>query len=143
MNLTTLRHLIAQRESETLELKRSTSELPRAGETLCAFLNGEGGHVVIGVVPDGKIVGQQVADSTLRDIAAMLGRFEPPARIEMLDPSGRCSDPPVPSEVRAPESQNRSNVPHVRAVVAPAGVATNEQRRHHGTSRDRQRTSDG
>jgi ATP-dependent DNA helicase RecG len=81
--LATLQSLIAQGESETVELKRSTAELRRTGETLCAFLNGEGGHVLIGVAPDGKVVGQQVADTTLRDIAAMLGRFEPPARIEM------------------------------------------------------------
>lgn len=39
--------------------------------------------MLIGVAPDGKIVGQQVADVTLRDIAATLGRFEPSARIEM------------------------------------------------------------
>jgi ATP-dependent DNA helicase RecG len=81
--LATLKSLIAQGESEALEFKRSTAELRRAGETLCAFLNGEGGQVLIGVAPNGKIVGQQVADVTLRDIAATLGRFEPSARIEM------------------------------------------------------------
>lgn len=79
-----LSQLIAQGESETLEFKRSTAEMKRAGETLCAFLNGEGGKVLIGVAPDGKLVGQDVADITLRDIAAMLGRFEPPARVEMI-----------------------------------------------------------
>lgn len=83
MKLADLEQLIAGGESETLELKRSTAELRRAGETLCAFLNGEGGQVVIGVAPDGKINGQQVSDSTLRDVAAMLGRFEPAARVEM------------------------------------------------------------
>ncbi len=71
-----LAQLTAQGESETLEFKRSTAELRRAGETLCAFLNGEGGQVLFGVAPDGKIIGQQVADITLRDIAATLGRFE-------------------------------------------------------------------
>ena len=81
--LAALQSLIAQGESETIEFKRSTAERRRAGETLCAFLNGEGGHVLMGVAPDGKIVGQQVADITLRDIAATLGRFEPSARIEM------------------------------------------------------------
>jgi ATP-dependent DNA helicase RecG len=81
--LDTLRALIAQDESETLELTRSTAELKRIGETLCAFLNGEGGKVLIGVWPDGRLGGQEVADITLRDIAAMLGRFEPPARVEM------------------------------------------------------------
>ena len=78
-----LQTLVAQGESETLEFKRSTAELRRAGETLCAFLNGEGGQVLIGVAPDSKVVGQQVADTTLRDIAATLGRFEPPAHIEI------------------------------------------------------------
>jgi ATP-dependent DNA helicase RecG len=72
-----LTQLIAQGESETLELKRSTAELKRCGETRCAFLNGEGGKVLIGVARDGKLVGQDVADITLREIAAMLGRVEP------------------------------------------------------------------
>ena len=81
--LAALQSIIVQGESETLEFKRSTAELRRAGETLCAFLNGEGGKVLIGVGPDGKLVGQQVADITLRDIAAMFGRFEPSAPIEM------------------------------------------------------------
>jgi ATP-dependent DNA helicase RecG len=81
--LAALQSLVAQGESETLELKRSTAELKRAGETLCAFLNGEGGTVLIGVGPRGRLVGQDVADVTLRDIAAMLGRFEPPARVEV------------------------------------------------------------
>jgi ATP-dependent DNA helicase RecG len=39
--------------------------------------------VLIGVGPDGKLVGQEVTDITLRDIAAMLGRLEPPARVEV------------------------------------------------------------
>ena len=64
-------------ESETLEFKRSTAELRRVGETLCAFLNGNGGMVLIGVRPDGRVEGQEVADITLREVAAMLGRFEP------------------------------------------------------------------
>lgn len=46
----------------------------RAGETLCAFLIGEGRRVLIGVGPDDRIVSRQVADIWLRDIAVMLGR---------------------------------------------------------------------
>jgi len=38
--LAALQSLIAQGESETLELKRPSVELRRAGEALCAFLNG-------------------------------------------------------------------------------------------------------
>jgi len=52
-----LTQLIARGESETLELKHPTAELKRAGETLCAFLNGEGGKVLIGVAPDGRLIG--------------------------------------------------------------------------------------
>lgn len=81
--LATLASIIAQGESETLELKRSTAELRRVGETLCAFLNGDGGQVLVGVGPKGQLVGQQVADITLRDIVATLGRIEPAARIEL------------------------------------------------------------
>lgn len=82
MDLRTVERLIQGGESETLEFKRSTAQLPRAGETLCAFLNGEGGRVVIGVTPEGRIVGQEVADRTQQDIARVLDRFEPPAPVE-------------------------------------------------------------
>ena len=52
---------LAPGESATLEFKRSTAELRRAGETLCGFLNGDGGRVLIGVAPDGKPVGQRAS----------------------------------------------------------------------------------
>ncbi len=80
-------------ESATLEFKKSTGQLNRAGETLCAFLNGDGGTVIVGVTPEGRIVGQEVTDRTRREIGAMLGRFEPPPLVEVeyvdLPESGR------------------------------------------------------
>jgi len=86
-----MERLIAAGESETLELKRSTAQLRRAGETLCAFLNGRGGHVVLGIAPDGRVVGQEISDKTRREIAAMLDRFEPPSpvTVELVDLPGR------------------------------------------------------
>ncbi|OGR00430.1 MAG: transcriptional regulator [Deltaproteobacteria bacterium RIFOXYD12_FULL_50_9] len=81
MELKELKKLIQSGESETLEFKKSTGQLMRAGETLSAFLNHKGGQVVIGVTPAGKISGQLVSDTTLRDIAAILEKFEPPVRI--------------------------------------------------------------
>jgi hypothetical protein len=57
--------LIAQGESETRELYR-------AGQTLRAFSSGEGGQELCGVVPDGKLVGQDVAALALQYIAAMI-----------------------------------------------------------------------
>ncbi len=83
MNLPDIEHVVAEGESETVELKKSTGQLSRAGETLCAFLNAEGGSVLVGVTAKGKIVGQQVSDKTEKDIAAVLRRFEPPAPIEV------------------------------------------------------------
>lgn len=81
--LSSFQVLITNGESETLELKCATAKLRRADETLCAFLNCDGGPVLNGIGSDGRIIGQQIADTTLRDIAAMLRRSEPPAGVEM------------------------------------------------------------
>ena len=74
---------ISSGESEIIELKRSTGQLNPAGKTLCAFLNGQGGKVVIGAGDTGKLVGQVVSDKTRRELAMMLDRFEPPALVDV------------------------------------------------------------
>lgn len=79
MTAADIEQLIRNGESERLEFKKSTGQLHRAAETLCAFLNGDGGQVLIGVSPSGKIVGQLVSDRTLQDIAQTVQLFEPPA----------------------------------------------------------------
>lgn len=81
IDLNAIEDLVRGGESESVEFKKTTGQLPRAGKTLCAFLNGEGGRVFIGVTPEGRVVGQQIADSTLQDIATVLDRFEPAAPI--------------------------------------------------------------
>lgn len=78
-----LDQLIQQRESTTLEFKKSTALLPKIGETLCGFLNGKGGKVLIGISDEGKVIGQHVSDHTLREIAEILKKFEPPPLIEI------------------------------------------------------------
>jgi len=83
MNPADIEHLVALGESEIVEFKRSTGQLSRAGETLCAFLNGQGGTIIIGATDAGSLVGQEVSDKTRRDLAAMLQRFEPPAPVEV------------------------------------------------------------
>lgn len=70
--------LAATGESETLELKKSSAEKDRACRALCAFANGRGGRVLIGVTPVGKVVGQAVADGTLEELAQEFQGFEPP-----------------------------------------------------------------
>ena len=79
----TLTQLVAKGESATLEIKRSTGELREAMQTLCAFANGKGGRVVIGAKPGGELVGQQVSEQTLHDLAAARERFEPPLVVEI------------------------------------------------------------
>lgn len=58
-------------ESETLEFKKSTSELDKGVISLAAMLNKHGeGTLYFGVKNDGKIIGQEnVNENTLRDIS--------------------------------------------------------------------------
>ena len=76
-----VKRLVAAGESETLELKRTTGELREAGQTLCGFLNQRGGVVVFGVAADGRIVGQEVNDGTLRDVAAAVRDIDPAPQV--------------------------------------------------------------
>lgn len=82
MKLSELRRLVEKGEGLSLELKRSTGELREALQTVCAFLNGKGGVVLIGVSPKGEIPGQDVSDKTRREIAQAMDGFEPPVRLE-------------------------------------------------------------
>ena len=77
MTIRDIETLVGKGESATLEFKKTTGQLERGMETLCAFLNGNGGCVLYGVWDNGAIKGQQVADSTKRTIAECLNQFEP------------------------------------------------------------------
>lgn len=81
MDLEELRQLVAEGESDRLEFKRTTGELREAAATVCGFLNEQGGHVLLGVANNGRILGQQIADGTLQDVGNTLHRLEPPAQI--------------------------------------------------------------
>jgi ATP-dependent DNA helicase RecG len=81
MNLSTLKRRVTRGEGPTLEFKRSTGELREALQTVCAFLNGDGGSVILGGRSDGRLIGQEVSDQTLRDLAQAFNGFEPPAHI--------------------------------------------------------------
>ena len=75
--------LIKDRESRQVELKETTGQLDRGMESLCAFLNGEGGTVLFGVSDSGKIIGQAVSDGTKRIIADAIARLEPAASVQI------------------------------------------------------------
>ena len=61
--------LILKGESETVEFKRSTASMREAIETICAFANHKGGRLLFGVDDSGHILGQQVSDDTIKNIA--------------------------------------------------------------------------
>ena len=62
-------NLITNGESETIEFKKSTSLIREGIESICAFANHRGGYLIFGIDDNGKIIGQQVADDTIRNIA--------------------------------------------------------------------------
>lgn len=84
MDIKQLKELVSGGESETVEFKKSSAQLRRAAETLCGMLNGNGGRVLIGVTPENRIVGQTVSDKTIREVAELLQKFEPPASIAQI-----------------------------------------------------------
>ena len=82
-DLDIIKRLIAEKEGGLVEFKETTGQLERGMETLCAFLNGNGGTVLFGVNDKGKIIGQDVSDKTRRDIADAINRLEPVAMVQI------------------------------------------------------------
>ena len=82
MDLEAVRRLVAEGESERLEFKKTTGELRSAMPSLCSMLNDSGGKVLFGVTDSGKILGQDVTDATLREVAGELRKIEPPTVFE-------------------------------------------------------------
>src|SRR4051812_44245362 len=70
---------LKERESETLECKKTTGERRDGTQTLCAFLNHRGGRVLYGIPPDRMVVvGQQVSDRTIEELADEIHHIDPP-----------------------------------------------------------------
>jgi ATP-dependent DNA helicase RecG len=60
MDINEIRSIIAQGEGLNIEFKKSRSILPRnVFESICAFLNRKGGHILLGVKDNGYIEGIQ------------------------------------------------------------------------------------
>ncbi len=66
------KNLISGGESETIEFKKSTSMLKEGIETTVAFLNKHGGYLIFGITDDCNVVGQDVSDDTLKNIANVI-----------------------------------------------------------------------
>ena len=75
---TDIKEIIRAGESETVEFKESTGQLHRAMKTLCAFANHKGGTLIFGVHDRRKIIGQTVADSTIREVSNCIAQLISP-----------------------------------------------------------------
>lgn len=61
-------------ENERIEFKQTTSELKEGMESIASILNKHGrGKLFFGVNKDGRVTGQDVAESTLRKISQTIG----------------------------------------------------------------------
>jgi ATP-dependent DNA helicase RecG len=57
------------KETETLELKKSTSELKEAIISIAAILNKHRkGELYFGIRNDGSVIGQDIGEQTIRDV---------------------------------------------------------------------------
>ncbi len=67
------------KETETVELKTSTSELKEAVISIAAILNKHGkGKLYFGVNDHGLVIGQSIGKNTLRDVTeAISAHIEP------------------------------------------------------------------
>ena len=77
MNINDIKAIIAKDENRVLELKKTTGELIKGMQTLCAFLNSDGGWLFFGITPKLEVLGQNVTDSTQREIAHEMIKIEP------------------------------------------------------------------
>ena len=67
MNYEVLKELIGQGEGIELEFKTSQFELSKSAfETICAFLNRKGGHLLLGIKDNGTVEG--VIGSSIQQI---------------------------------------------------------------------------
>lgn len=79
MTLDEVKALAAKGESEVLELKRSAKRRVDAAKAACAMLNQKGGHVLFGVTPAGRVVGQTMSGRTIEGVSSALREIKPPA----------------------------------------------------------------
>jgi len=79
MDIMQVSNLAKAGESQSLELKTSTSQLEGVCQTVCAFLNAKGGIILVGVKNNGQVIGQHVTDNTRQEIAREIKKIEPPA----------------------------------------------------------------
>ena len=78
MTIEDIQRLITDDEHRELEVKQTTGELKVGMDSACAFLNTDGGWLIFGITPKTlKVLGEQVTDSTRREISEAISGLEP------------------------------------------------------------------
>ena len=77
MEVDSIEEITTQGESQTVEFKKSLTQLKGAMESLCAFLNTEGGTIIIGANQRGEFIGQDISDNSQQEIANEITKIEP------------------------------------------------------------------
>lgn len=83
MTIDEIKIIIKSDENRVLELKKTTGELVKGMQSLCAFLNTDGGWLFFGITPNLEILGQGVTDSTQREVAHEMTKIEPAISLPM------------------------------------------------------------
>ena len=72
-----LKQLIKTKESQTLEFKESTGEKKEICETICAFVNSDGGIILVGIKNDGSLSKTTITEKSQTDITDLFVSFKP------------------------------------------------------------------
>jgi ATP-dependent DNA helicase RecG len=84
MDTTVLSQLLAQGESEQVEFKSGVDKEPHIEEAACAFLNAQGGTIVVGVKDDGHLVGLPGVEEKVPEVQRrLLAAISPPAPLSV------------------------------------------------------------
>ena len=79
------------KECETVELKKSTSELKEAVISMAAILNKHGkGALYFGIKDDGTVLGQMLGKDTIKDITEAISKHIEPKIFQFLDMPKLC-----------------------------------------------------
>ncbi len=87
-----IKKLIDGGESQYLEFKESSGLMDEIGETISAFSNSNDGAVIVGVSNRGKILGVDIGNNTLEELANYIKRNTDPQifpSINTLEVDGR------------------------------------------------------
>lgn len=131
MNLEDIKALAALGESNDREYKATTNKLSNACETLCAFLNADGGHVLIGVKDDGQLIGQEVTDKTKCKIGNEIAKITPVPDIEITHVTLPNSNKAIIALHAKPENNKKPYLYNNRAYMRLEAITATMPREYY------------